>query len=205
MIPTIDATPSSARHQAARDYRDSIAENRRCPGILLFSSSGRVLWAERRAWELCRALKDRSDSAQGAIPRSVKAICAKVLGLLKDHGRERTIEHFRVRQLVKGSGLNLLVCGYGLPSASMSGCRILVLIEQIGRRGEAAAEQAKELYRLTRREVEVVNNLLKGWSNKEIANELKLTEQTVKEHLQRIMAKTRTTSRTGILARVLCV
>ena len=63
----------------------------------------------------------------------------------------------------------------------------------------------KELYRLTQREVEVVKNLLKGWSNKEIANELRLTKQTVKEHLQRIMSKTKTTSRTGILARVLCV
>ena len=49
----------------------------------------------------------------------------------------------------------------------------------------------------------VVQNLLKGWTNKEIANELGVTEQTIKEHIKHIMAKTKTTTRTGILVQVI--
>ena len=77
------------------------------------------------------------------------------------------------------------------------------MIEEIGRRQEAMIDQAKEQFGLTTREITVIENLLKGWTNKEIANELKVTEQTIKEHIKHIMAKTKTTTRTGILVKVL--
>jgi DNA-binding NarL/FixJ family response regulator len=46
----------------------------------------------------------------------------------------------------------------------------------------------------------VVETLLKGSTNKEIANELKITTQTAKEHLKHIMEKTHTTTRTAVLS-----
>jgi len=76
-------------------------------------------------------------------------------------------------------------------------------MEEIGRRQEALIEQAKEMFHLTEREVAVVQHLLKGWTNKEIANALHVTEQTVKEHIKHVMTKTKTTTRTGILVQVL--
>jgi DNA-binding MarR family transcriptional regulator len=42
-----------------------------------------------------------------------------------------------------------------------------------------------------------------GFTNKEIANRINLSEYTVKEHLKRIMQKTQTTTRTGLLARMI--
>jgi len=48
----------------------------------------------------------------------------------------------------------------------------------------------------------VIEHLAKGWTNKEIANALGITEQTVKEHIKHIMQKTKSTTRTGILAQV---
>jgi DNA-binding NarL/FixJ family response regulator len=51
--------------------------------------------------------------------------------------------------------------------------------------------------------VAVVQELLKGWTNKEIAAALTVTEQTIKEHIKHIMAKTKTSTRTGILVQVL--
>ena len=55
---------------------------------------------------------------------------------------------------------------------------------------------------LTNREQSVVENLAKGWTNKEIANALHITEQTVKEHIKHIMRKTNSTTRTGVLVQV---
>ncbi len=51
--------------------------------------------------------------------------------------------------------------------------------------------------------MDVVRELVKGFTNKEIANVLAITEQTVKEHVKHLMRKTGTTTRTGLLAKVL--
>jgi hypothetical protein len=49
----------------------------------------------------------------------------------------------------------------------------------------------------------VIIYLMLGFTNKEIASRLNLSEYTVKEHLKRIMQKTKTTTRTGLLARMI--
>ncbi|MFZ5558722.1 MAG: response regulator [Pseudomonadota bacterium] len=61
-------------------------------------------------------------------------------------------------------------------------------------RGEAAAA-ADERERLTPREREILAQLARGASNKEIARELDLAESTVKIHVQHILRKLNLTSR----------
>ena len=61
---------------------------------------------------------------------------------------------------------------------------------------------AKKVYRLSPREMDIVSHLFNGYTNKEIANTLGISEPTVKGHLQIIMAKMRVTTRTGILSKV---
>ncbi len=74
------------------------------------------------------------------------------------------------------------------------------MIEEVGRRLGASLERAKTLYPLTDREQAVVQPLLRGWTNKQIANELGIAEQTVKEHIMPLMQQTNASTRTGILA-----
>jgi len=64
------------------------------------------------------------------------------------------------------------------------------------------SEQAREQYRLTHREVEIVKYISEGWTNKEIARHLTISEHTVKEHVRHLLKKTKTTTRTGILAQI---
>jgi DNA-binding NarL/FixJ family response regulator len=61
----------------------------------------------------------------------------------------------------------------------------------------------RQRYHLTEREQMVIIYLMLGFTNKEIANRINLSEYTVKEHLKRIMQKTQTTTRTGLLARMI--
>lgn len=49
---------------------------------------------------------------------------------------------------------------------------------------------------LTERETEIIDLLPKGYTNKEIAKELGITEHTVETHLDRIFRKLRVKSRT---------
>jgi DNA-binding CsgD family transcriptional regulator len=194
-----------ATAQTSKDYSLNVAENRACPGVLMLNMSMKVLWADRRAWDLLRAINqhDKGKNSGARIPKAIKEIGEKALAVLKQ-GRVKRTDSPLIRKIINGAGGSLLVCGFGLPDTQEPGQpRLLMLLERIGRREEAAAQQAKAIFRLTEREVQVVQHLLKGWSNKAIAYELSLKEQTVKEHLQRIMAKTKSASRTGILARVL--
>lgn len=54
----------------------------------------------------------------------------------------------------------------------------------------------KQLDPLTQREIEVLREIAKGKANKEIAQTLSITENTVKDHMKNIMAKLRVAART---------
>jgi DNA-binding NarL/FixJ family response regulator len=56
-----------------------------------------------------------------------------------------------------------------------------------------------EGFLLTPKEKSVVEFLLKGLTNKEIAEATGVKVQTAKEHIKHIMEKTKTTTRTGII------
>jgi DNA-binding CsgD family transcriptional regulator len=194
-------------NQSSADYHvESIAEKRAGPGILLLSSSMQLLYRDRRTWELCAQINKAQNgkAANGVLPPAVAELCSEIMKTLQIRTEAKDWEHFRVKRIIGDPKRPVLLRGVGLPDRSgIQQSRILITMEEVGRRQEAVTEQAKELFHLTEREVAVVQNLLKGWTNKEIANELGVTEQTVKEHIKHIMEKTKTTTRTGILVQVL--
>lgn len=55
-------------------------------------------------------------------------------------------------------------------------------------------------YRLTRRETDVVRRVLDGRKNREIAEDLEISEQTVKDYLSNIYVKMGVTDRYGLLS-----
>jgi ATP/maltotriose-dependent transcriptional regulator MalT len=189
------------------DYHvERIAEKRAGPGILLLSSSMQMLYRDRRTWELCAQINklQNGTAANGVLPPAVAELAAEIMKTLQVRTEAKDWEHFRVKRIIGDPKRSVLLRGVGLPDRSgIQHSRILITMEEVGRRQEAVTEQAKELFHLTDREVAVVQNLLKGWTNKEIANELGVTEQTVKEHIKHIMEKTKTATRTGILVQVL--
>ena len=183
---------------------ESIADRRMGPGILMVSSSMQLLYSDRRIWELFGRIKPQEGKPlHGVLPPAVEGLCSEIIKLLQVRTEAKDWEHFRVKRVVGDPVQPILLSGVGIPEQHGGKSRVLITIEALGRRQEAMIEQAKELFRLTTREVSVVQHLLKGWTNKEIASALTVTEQTIKEHIKHIMAKTQTTTRTGILVHVL--
>jgi DNA-binding CsgD family transcriptional regulator len=183
---------------------ESIADKRMGPGILMLSSSMQLLYSDRRIWELFGRIKPQEGKAHhGVLPPAVEALCSEIIKILQVRTEAKDWEHFRVKRVVGDPVQPILLSGVGIPEQHGCKSKVLITIEALGRRQEAIIEQAKELFRLTTREVSVVQHLLKGWTNKEIASALTVTEQTIKEHIKHIMAKTQTTTRTGILVHVL--
>ena len=99
----------------------------------------------------------------------------------------------------------MLLCGTALIDQTNAEARILIVISEVGIGAwqDNVIVQAKERFHLTARETTVVQHLLKGWTNKEIANEMRLAEQTIKEHFKHISEKTSATTRTGIVMKII--
>jgi DNA-binding NarL/FixJ family response regulator len=64
---------------------------------------------------------------------------------------------------------------------------------------EAIEKTAMSGISLTRREGEVLDGILKGWANKEIANELHISVSTVKYHVCVLLTKFKIHGRRGDL------
>jgi len=60
-----------------------------------------------------------------------------------------------------------------------------------------------EQFKLTRRERDALEHLLQGLSNKEIANRMSVSPNTVKAFLRLIMLKLEVSSRAAIVAKVM--
>jgi DNA-binding CsgD family transcriptional regulator len=181
-----------------------LAHKRAGPGLMVFSSTLKLLYQDREAWALCAEMTQGDKSGQSHVPTPVMELCEDVKKQLHLRTHAKDWEQFRIKRVLADSQRPVLVSGVGLPNHEHpEEGQVLVTMEVIGRRKHAILEQSKERFHLTDREVTVVEQLLKGWTNKEIGNSLGVTEQTIKEHIKHVMEKTKTSTRTGILVQVL--
>jgi DNA-binding CsgD family transcriptional regulator len=188
---------------------DNLADQRAGAGIVVLSSSMQLLHMNRQAAELSKLINMTENggkparAAHGVLPSALTELCAELIKALQIRTEAKDWEQFEVKRITGNPNKPVLLRGFGLPDrGGVQHARLVVTLEEIGRRQQLNTDQAKERFQLTNREQSVVENLAKGWTNKEIANALKITEQTVKEHIKHIMRKTNSTTRTGVLVQV---
>lgn len=193
----------------SQEPADNLADQRTGSGIVVLSSSMQLLHMNRQATELSKLINMAENggapakSAQGVLPSALTELCAEIIKALQVRTEAKDWEQFEIKRIAGNPNQPVLLRGFGLPDRSgMQHARLVVTLEELGRRQQLNTDQAKERFQLTNREQSVVENLAKGWTNKEIANALKITEQTVKEHIKHIMRKTNSTTRTGVLVQI---
>jgi len=93
--------------------------------------------------------------------------------------------------------LSEIVAGRLACPPEISGCLLRALF-----RGEQRSEESDLDFALTRRESEVLELLGRGFSNKEIANELCLSVATVKHHVHHVLEKLQLQRRAQAMRRV---
>ncbi len=142
-------------------------------------------------------------SAHGVLPTALTELCGEIIKALHVRTEAKDWEQFEIKRVAGNPEQPILLRGFGLPDrGGVQHARLVVTLEELARRQQLNTDQAKEKFQLTNREQSVVEHLAKGWTNKEIANTLQITEQTVKEHIKHIMRKTNSTTRTGILVQI---
>lgn len=193
----------------SQEPTDDLIDQRAGAGIVVLSSSMQLLHMNRQAAELSKLINMAENggappkAAQGVLPSALTQLCADIMKALQVRTEAKDWEQFEVKRIAGNPNQPVLLRGFGLPDrGGIQHARLVVTLEELGRRQQLNTDQAKERFQLTNREQSVVENLAKGWTNKEIANALKITEQTVKEHIKHIMRKTNSTTRTGVLVQV---
>lgn len=73
-----------------------------------------------------------------------------------------------------------------------------VLFDYVAASVKAPSQTVTATWELTRREQQLIPLISRGLTNKEIANTLNLSEQTVKNHIHRMMRKMRSSSRLDV-------
>ena len=189
------------------DQKERMAVPHAGPGIMLLTTSMRLLYKDRRAWELCRQIIRCQDgkTANGVLPPAVASLVDQIRKTLKFRTDPKDWEQIQLSCVVNTLHSSVLVCGTALIDQTHAATRILIVMNEFGIAAwqDIAIVQAKEDFHLTARETTVVEHLLKGWTNKEIANEMRLSEQTIKEHFKHISEKMRTTTRIGIVMKMI--
>ena len=95
------------------------------------------------------------------------------------------------------NSLSEIVAGRLACPPEIAGCLLRALF-----RRETGSEESDLSFALTRREAEVLELLGRGFSNKEIANELFLSVATVKHHVHHVLEKLQLQSRSQAMRRV---
>ena len=191
------------------DPSETLAEQRAGPGIVVMSAAMQLLHMNRQASELSKQINAAEHggnivkSAHGVLPTALTELCGEIVKALHVRTEAKDWEQFEIKRVTGNPDQPVLLRGFGLPDrGGVQFARLVVTLEELGRRQQLNTDQAKEKFQLTNREQSVVEHLAKGWTNKEIANALQITEQTVKEHIKHIMRKTNATTRTGILVHI---
>ena len=176
-------------------------------GVILFSSTGHLLFMNSEAQALIQQLQPLSARENGTclIPEVIHIVVRSLVHRLMHCDHPKDLESFQVERLCVASGQQLLLRGLCIPDEPLArNSRCLVVMEKLNQQKlECTDANIQQLYHLTEREQMVVIYLKVGFTNKEIAGRMNLSEYTVKEHLKRIMHKTKTTTRTGLVGRMI--
>ena len=176
-------------------------------GVILFNSTGHLLFMNSEAQAFIRQLQPLSTRENGTclIPEEIHTVVHSLVLRLIHCDHPKDLESFQVERLWFASGQQLLLRGFCIPDEPLPrNSRCLVVMEKLNQHKlECTDAYIQRLYHLTKREQMVIIYLKLGFTNKEIAGRMNLSEYTVKEHLKRIMHKTKTTTRTGLVGRMI--
>jgi len=200
MIATQPVLPS--------DFTQVACEKRENPGILVFTLEGQLLYMNPEARERCREINRAflGRHVRGVLPQAVVNLYSEIVRRISQGTDLKSGESVQLRAVIKSQDLSppMLVRGFGIPCPGNGDhARILIMLDPIAPRDPVSLSQLNRWLELTDRGRDVVQFLIQGLTSKEIAEQMGITEQTVKEHIHRLMRKTKTTTRTGMLAKLL--
>ncbi len=175
---------------------ENLASKRTEPGICVFDLNQRICFINQTARTFW------GDRLLVGIPSEVQIIYKHTMEYIEAISQGIQRNGALTKLIVKHADGNYFIRSIILPSTGNKKGYILILIEKVRTEGISLLG-AQATFHLTPRECDVVQCLLSGLTNKEIAVSLNIEVNTVKEYIKNIMRKTGVTTRTGILSKLI--
>lgn len=175
-----------------------VGKPKKIPGISIFDVHGQLVQANPEGERIAKELFLEKDITQG-----LAVLCRWAKRHLKNYRKpgDRPISPFTpMLSAMKGSYFfqtYLLIDEKDLMKS-----HILVVIESLSIREESTLEEVCRQLQLSRRQKDIVGLLANGYTNKEIAQFLSLSHETVKSYLAEVRRKMGVSNRTQILSRI---
>jgi len=179
-----------------------VLDSRSGPGIIVAYPNRTYI--NEKARDLIKTLQgpNTTEDRRRLLPAVITDLCKEVCRVLKDHSSAKDLEQQEVRRVVGSPDTPLLLRALRLPIKGAKDVgAVLIILEPI--RQKTSVSRLSDRYGFTKRERTVVEDLMQGRTNKEIASDLGISLPSVKAHLKQIMRKTNTSTRTGVLAQIL--
>ena len=158
-------------------------------GIIVFSEETSIVYVNPRAEELVRAISGRDKSSVREFVQNITG----AMGKHWPHGGSKAL----LSPSLEDYTVNIQPIIVGCDNAA---CFALSIQENhIAKDPE---HRVGNSVGLSTRELEILNLVRRGLTNREIANELFVSPNTVKTHLQQIFRKMEVTNRTGLCHRI---
>jgi len=175
-------------------------------GLILLSDSMRLIYMNQKAKKFCRDLIG-NPSIQDIyihVPPMLLENCYAITEELKRCPADcLVLPKHRVIQISNSEKfyVSSQVLEKGISSEN---CRLFMIsIEEMSESRRIDKISLKKIYHLTNREMDIVLHVFKGLRNAEIAEELFVSEITVKKHIQNIFQKAGVKTRTALVHRIL--
>jgi DNA-binding NarL/FixJ family response regulator len=181
-------------NQAHTDLSD-IVRRRAAPGILVVDLGGRVVFANEPALATLAAL-GFPDPDAWTPPSEVVQLCRRALE------GQATALTLQAEGIGREDSLSCALRAFPLapPGGGARPTHVMILLEGVVAKHQVDLEKARRAFDLSRRELEVLNLINLGCSNKKIADQLYLSEYTIKDHIKNLMKKLGASSRSEAVA-----
>ena len=174
------------------------------PGVLILSMTLEPLYITPSAHKFLAELDGLMDASWSGrvLPLAVRHVCAELQDG-KPYPAGTDWDKMQVRHLAQTAQGTILVRGYCIVEqhGAQTG-RFLILLETVPAESSVHDSHGETDCQFTARQRGILNGLVLGLTNKEIAASMTISVHTVKEYVRQLMMKLHTGSRTGIVARV---
>ncbi len=207
LVPQVLDLARQRELERTRDSAIRSALDRLEVGVVLLDEAGKVAQINRAAAEvlgpeapLRAEVGDALAAADPDVQRELCRMVARMVGASHDPSM-RASEHLELPRPAMHPLRLLLVPLQGEGRSSGRACALFVSDREVG--VELPEEVVRRHYGLTAAEARVVARLLRGLDIDGVADELKVTRETVRSHLKRVYGKVGTTRQSELVALVL--
>jgi DNA-binding CsgD family transcriptional regulator len=193
---------------ASTGFMEIIAK-RAAPGILIFNLQDKLVYMNPEAHTIFSSSTRPTYSNQNGyhfIPQEVYQICTRLKRRLKTTNNGRTDSSVSAITVRHSPPMVYALRGMFFQdhekAENHNAKFFMVIIEKFSHARGMDLARAKEVFHLSSREIEVAKLVLRGCSNKDMAEKLFVSEYTIKDHLKHIMKKMGVATRAKIMSKI---